>query len=80
VVPGCKLLVVAPLHHEGVGLAPHDVYLRNEEPVDIPGDAPAYMASDGRVTVVTTSRSNLSKEDPILRFIALYSRYEPGLV
>ena len=61
-VAGGELLVIATLHHEGVGLAPDDVYLRNEETVDIPGDAPAYMASDGRVTIVTTSRSNLQQE------------------
>ena len=59
VVPGCELLVVAPLHNKGVGLAPHNIYFRNEQPVDIPRDAPPYVPRDGRVTVVSTSWSNL---------------------
>ena len=35
--------VVASLYDEGVGLAAHHVDLRDEETVDVPGDAPPYV-------------------------------------
>ena len=58
-VAGGELLVIATLHHEGVGLAPDHVYLGYEEAVDVPSNAPANMPRDGRVAVVSASWSNL---------------------
>ena len=75
-----KLLVIAPLHHKGVGLPSDHIDLRDEEAIDVPGNAPADMASDGRVAIVTPSWTNLGKEDPILRLMTLDGRDEPGLV
>ena len=55
----CPYLVIAPLHDKCVGLAPDDVDLRDEEPVDVPGDAPANVVRDGGVTVVPSCYEDL---------------------
>ena len=77
---GSKLLVIPTLHHKCVGFPPDHIDFWNEQAIDVPGNAPAHMASDGRVSIVTTSGTNLGKEDPILGFIALYRRDEPWLI
>ena len=52
-------LIIAPLHDKCVGLAPDDVYFRDEEPIDVPGDAPANVVCDGGVTVVPSCHEDL---------------------
>ena len=80
VVASSKLFVIASLHHKCVGLPSDHIDLRDEEAIDVPSNAPANMASDGRVAIVTPSWTNLGKEDPVLRLMTLDGRDEPGLV
>ena len=69
VVAGSELLVIAPLHHKGVGLAPDHIDLWDEETIDVPGDAPAHVPGDGGVAVVAPSGTNLGEENPILESV-----------
>mgnify|MGYP007048355278 CR=1 FL=1 len=75
-----KLLVITALHHKGVGLPPDHIDLRDEQTVDVPGNAPAHVASDGRVAIVAPGWPNLGKEDPVLGLVALNGWDEPGPV
>ena len=45
---------------------------------NLPGDAPADMVGDGRITIVPPCWTNLGKEHTVLRFVALDCRDEPS--
>ena len=79
-IASSKLFVITPLHHKCVGLPSDHIDLRDEESIDVPSNAPADMASDGRVAVIAPSGTNLGKEDPVLGFMTLDGWDEPGLV
>ena len=59
-VPRRHLRVGASLHHERVLAAAHHVDLRDQQPVDVPRDAPAHVACTQTVTQNDSCYKNIS--------------------
>ncbi len=71
VVGGRAVGIVAALDHERVRLAPDHVNLRDQETIDVPGNAPANMTSNTGIALIAARGSDLSKEHPVVRLVAL---------
>ncbi len=63
---GAIVLVVAALHEEGVGDAPLQHHLGDEQAVDVPGNAPTLSSGDGLVASGAAHRADLRPQRAIL--------------
>lgn len=62
VVSGGVCAVVAALHDEGVCLAPLNRYFRYQEIVQVPGDAPGWLARDRGVAAFASRGAYLRRK------------------